>query len=652
MKINHQKYIGWLVQIDEQAFTVVEIGVDQGTLSLVDKDGTKATISFERFRELIHAEMAFDPDEDPRTRNQMLDKRDQLELSFKKGIVAAIRQLRGGGLSWSAAYAQLFLDFSEGSNSLHRVGRFPSLRTVQLWEKADRSKGEAALRPKHKNKGNRTPRFDLLFENITLEIIEDRFGTSDRMTATKLCKLARVIYKEKCKERGIRPGPCGHKSTKAIVRRLPHADIVKLRLGSAEARKQYLLAMKLQQIELPLERVEIDCTTLDLWCVDDEGDPVGRPTVCAAIDCATGIILGLQVAWSAPSSSLVARTMKEIFTPKLDAFFDRFGIQNRFQTVGSPQIIISDQGSENSGPLIASFLRSTAMDWAKCVPGHPDRKPFIERLMLELSRFITQFQGASQTSEIGAQKRTEIAQKEAIHTIHDVEEMLQRWRYDTYAIKQRRRVQNILKTKESPLAAWKSLSKRYFLPPAPPQSQVKEMFMVEAAVRVAEHDGIMYKNIRYASSELRAYLQRIGVRNKVQIRYDPHDIREIAVWDEIALEHFSVRTKRENCPAFSFAEVDNARKKFRTPEIEELETQAILAELQIYEDFKDKNRSGMSKKQRKALQTATTRHREILKLSDNVPGVDPTNAVKPKRAKPSLVMPNNMPQTKQSRKPH
>ncbi|SLN11016.1 hypothetical protein TRL7639_00048 [Falsiruegeria litorea R37] len=229
--------------------------------------------------------------------------------------------------------------------------------------------------------------------------------------------------------------------------------------------------------------------------------------------------------------------------------------------------------------------------------------------------------------------------------------MLQRWRYDTYAIKQRRRVQNILKTKESPLAAWESLAKRYIIPPAPPKAQIKEMFMVEDAVRVAEHDGIMYKNIRYASFELQTYLQRVGIRNKVQIRYDPNDIREIAVWDEIAREHFFVPTKRENCPALSFAQLDKARKALRTPEIEELETQAILAEQQIYEDFKDKNRKGLSKKRREAMQIAATRNVEFIERSNHAPGVDPTNAAKPKREKPSLVMPNNMPKTNKNRKP-
>ncbi len=62
----------------------------------------------------------------------------------------------------------------------------------------------------------------------------------------------------------------------------------------------------------------------------------------------------------------------------------------------------------------------------------------------------------------------------------------------------------------------------------------------------------MYKNICYASLELKNYLERVGVRNKVQILYDPNDIREIAVWDELAREFFFVPTKRENCPALPF----------------------------------------------------------------------------------------------------
>ncbi len=637
-----RQYIGWHVLIEEQTFTVVEIGVRDGSVSLTDKDGVYSHISFERFRELIHSEMAFDPNADARSLRRMLNASEQKELSFKKRVITAIRVHRGGGLTWQAAYNRLVLDFLDDKYTSFRANGFPSLRTVQSWDKLDRSKGDAGLRPKHTNKGNRAPRYDFLFEEVTYDLLEERFLTSDRMTVTSLARLAKAKYQKKCEELDLKPGPCGSKCVNAIIQLLPHADVVKLRLGSAEARKQYLLAMNLQKVEVPFARLEADSTTLDMWCVDDDGDPVGRPTVCAVIDCATGLILGLQVSWGAPSSSLTARTMKEVFVPKTDAFFDRYKIQNRFQAVGTPQLTVSDQGSENSGDIIGSVLSASAQDWLKCVPGQPDKKPFIERFFRELSRFITQFQGASQTSEIGAKKRTKIAEAEAVYTIREVEEMLQRWRYDIYAQKQRRRVQNILRTNESPIAAWNRLSRRHLLPPAPSAVQVREMFMVEEAVRVAERDGIMFKNIRYASCELKNYLERVGVRNKVQIRYDPNDIREIAVWDELAHEHFFVPTKRENCPALSFAQLDAARKALRTPDIEEIETQAILAELQIYEDFKDKADKLTSKK-RRAKQIAATRNKELIERSDRQPGEDPTNSAKRKRIKPTVSLPGNMP---------
>lgn len=643
------RYIGWRVLVDDKSFSVIEVGAPEGTLTLVDVDGTKVTIGNERFRDLIHAEMAFDPNEDANTRNQMLDKKDQLELSFRKRVLYAIRLLRGAHLTWSAAYTQLFLDFATDTYASRRVGGFPSLRTIKAWDSADRRKGEIGLRPRHHKKGNRTPRYDVLFEKITLDILEERFLTSDRMTITKLGELVKGLYKEKCKDLNIKPGPCGHKSVTAIVQSLPHADVVKLRLGSAEARKQYLLAMKVQQVALPFERVEADCTPLDLWCVDDDGDPVGRPTVCAAIDCATGILLGLQIAWGAPTSSLVARTIKEVFVPKSDEFFERFNITNRFQAIGTPQQIVSDQGSENSGPLIQSMMSSTWQDWLKCIPGQPDKKPFIERFFRELSRFITQFKGASQTSEIGPKKRTKLAQTEATYTIQEVEEMLQRWRYDVYAQKQRRRVQNILRTNESPFAAWTRLSRKHILPPAPNPAQVREMFMVEEAVRVAERYGIMYKNICYASFELRNYLERVGVRNKVQIRYDPNDIREIAVRDELIGDYFFVPTKRDNCPALSFAQLDKARKALKTQAHEEIQTQAILAEQQIYEDFNGRDHDPKSKRARtraqKAIQIAKEKNRELVERSDHNPGADPFNSTKRERVKPSFSMPSNMPNT-------
>ncbi|MEH6478439.1 MAG: Mu transposase C-terminal domain-containing protein, partial [Sneathiella sp.] len=155
--------------------------------------------------------------------------------------------------------------------------------------------------------------------------------------------------------------------------------------------------------------------------------------------------------------------------------------------------------------------------------------------------------------------------------------------------------------------------------------------------------------IRYASFELKKYLERAGVRNKVQIRFDPHDIREIAVWDEYAEEHFYVTTKIQGCPALSFAEVDQARKALRPPDHEELEIQSILAEMKIYEDFKVKDEKRTSKQKQKALAIAGTRNKEIIEQSKFKAGTNPYDAAQPKHVKPKLTLPENMPETTKRR---
>ncbi|NOE43234.1 hypothetical protein GS625_16175 [Ruegeria sp. HKCCD7319] len=84
--------------------------------------------------------------------------------------------------------------------------------------------------------------------------------------------------------------------------------------------------------------------------------------------------------------------------------------------------------------------------------------------------------------------------------------------------------------------------------------------------------------------------------------------------------------------------MDVARKALRTPDVEEIETQAILAELQIYEDFKDKA-DKLSSKKRRAKQIAATRNKELIERSDRLPGQDPTNSAKRKRIKPTVSLP-------------
>ncbi|MDV7144760.1 transposase family protein [Tropicimonas sp. TH_r6] len=642
MKTEAKMYIGWHVLVDERDYTVSEISVGHDAVTLVDGDGVDKTIRIKEFRDLAALELAYDPDENANDRKTLTTTEAQEVVQFRLSVLKRTNSLRfGDQLIWSATLAQLDIDFADHPIRLKR-GRPFSKRTIQEWQRNYRLKGDAGLRPKTKKCGNRTPRFDEVFEEITRDVLDQSFFSSDRMTITEACNIIRKRYQDACIKAGILPGPCGVKAVLSIIRRLPHADVVKMRLGSGEARRQYLLAMQIQKVSTPLERVEIDCTTLDIFCTDDEGEPIGRPTVCVALDCATGVPLGMQLGLGAPTQSLVARTLKECMSPTDSEFFDKHNIENRHSSFGKPQVVISDNGSEFSGLLIKTALVSSGIEWRKCVPGQPDKKPFVERFFLELSRFITRYPGATQTKCIPAKRRTEIAQKEACYTLQEIETILQVWRYDVYLRKSRRRVENVLRTQEAPMQSWDRLSRETFLPLAPTLHQLRGMFMVDTATRVAQHDGIRFKNIVYASFELANYLKRVEFPCEVRLRIDPNDIREIAVYDETLNEHFFVQAKDEDCPAISFDELDRIRRHCRSIENDELDSAALVSAMQLEEIFNPKEGKTALKRRHNRARGRARRDEVIEKTLEKI---DPKNLRKTSSKAPALgfSMPSNLP---------
>lgn len=606
-----QRYQGCLLRLDEKTYEVEDIQVEEGKVRLIDAEGLILKVSIDEFRTYISTGLVDDPQETAWQQHSLATRDEQEELQFRVRLLEESDRLKQLGLSWKARLPILKRKMSQDPRYQKRQKPFPSLRTVKGWQAIMRSKGISDLRPKTKLSGNRNARHDRIFEDIVLETAEEGYLASDRITVRQLARTAKTLYEEKCKHHRIPPRPCGEKVVRSIIGALPRNDVVKSRLGTVEARARNLQAVRLQRVEAPLERVELDCTTLDLWCVSEEGIPVGRPTVCAAIDCATGIILGLQVSWEAPNSSLVARTLYEVMLAKNDDFFDQHSIEHRYQAFGRPMAIFSDQGSENSGSIIESFVRNGGAEWRKVVPGQGDRKPFIERFFLELSRATTQLPGASQTSEIGPKERTALAQSEASYTLSEAETYLQRWRYDVYARTPRRRIQSAIGSSEAPIQAWKRLSKNQWISDPPTPTEVREMFMVQVVKRKAQRDGLQYKNIKYSSEALRDYISRMGPGIEVDLRINPHDIREIAVFDQGRMKHFYVRAKDENCPAISFAELDRIRKELDTSKTDELHAQAILAAMKL--DIHHK-----PGKNRTALQRAKAHAKEMKRDADIV----------------------------------
>lgn len=429
MTLLQKSFDGRYLRLDGELYRV--LGQEPGKPSMVleSSAGERFAMHVSDFRTHIalgNVSEAGEPEFGARLRSH----EESEEMAFRRYVLAHAARFREEGHTWPVALQRVRERLIREERFLERLQKFPKVRAVQIWRAEFTKRGSKALYDKRDNSGNRNDRHDRVFENIVFDLLEDQYLGSDRITVTSLCRQAKSLYLARCKEDGLKPAPHGRKVVESLIAELPHADVVKSRLGSKEARKRLLQAGRFQSIRAPFDRVEIDSTEADIFVIIDRDGATARPWITVAIDAATGLIVGLLISLERPTGMTTALTLREAMTPTEESFFERYGIESRLQAYGNLLTVVADQGSENKGDLIRRLISQTGIEYQLTIPAHPEKKPFVERLNRTLSDFIMQLPGATKTAEMPAKTRTNRAREEAALTFEEFVETVQRWRFD------------------------------------------------------------------------------------------------------------------------------------------------------------------------------------------------------------------------------
>lgn len=573
-----EKYDGRKILFGEVTHEVQGRVIGRQAMQLKSPDGVIHEISLDEFR--MHVSLGHvRGSETADGSHQFSGAENRFEASFRREVLKLAEQLGREGLKWNARHTRMKEKFLADPKFSSRAESFPGVRAIQKWQKAFVREGERSLSDQRYKSGNRTPRHDPLFEEIVFDFLEEEYRKSDRKTAKAVWRDAKSLYIDRCEKAGIEPGPHGYKVVQTLIASLPHDDVVKARLGGHEGAMRVLQAGHFARVKAPYERIEIDSTEVDIFVIVDEEGTVARPWVCAGIDCATGLIAGLQISLNAPSAVLTVLTIKEFLTPQTEVFFDQHNISNRHQFFGRPMDIVSDQGSENSGDVIESAVKAASFELSPNLPGKPNSKPFIERFFRTLNGFLTEFPGATTSSDMPNKQRIAKGMKEARLTFEEFESLVQKWRYDAHAIRPQRRIHSALRTTESPLKCLERLSKEFFVPEPPSPDEMNSLFFGGRASRILHRYGIEFNRIQYSSGALRRLCKEIGAGLELNIRFDATDIRVIAVISPLTKEWLFVSAKDLEIPKISFAELKLIRAQMAPDDDEYLSAARILTAL-------------------------------------------------------------------------
>lgn len=243
-----------------------------------------------------------------------------------------------------------------------------------------------ALAPKRR-RGNTTSRFGYLVESIISEAVQTAWETPGgtwRTVDAVFWKIVREKHPdlhalwEKKLDRDGRP-LVAMPSDRTLQRRLGSVDHYTRdhwRYGEAYARKRHAAYIRQVLPDMPLDIVDCDHVTLDVFLIDDDTPTAyGRPDLIAFRDRKTGCILGYSLSFGTPSFESFLEGLQNAWFPKNMSAYPglEWGYYGRFARLGV------DNALHLIGKNIAHAARELRFQIVEYRPGQPWMKGALER---------------------------------------------------------------------------------------------------------------------------------------------------------------------------------------------------------------------------------------------------------------------------------
>jgi putative transposase len=434
------------------------------------------------------------------------------------------------------AYVRAVIDLPNSSGHLEpvidkvwkRIGKpqdRPSYISVYRWKRKflDAGQDYRALIDNHGGKGNREPRHVREVVAICQKAIDNvylqRTGNSIQRTLEHAEYAVLEANKSRLPEERLKM------PTRRVIRRmianLSEFDKYAARHGNEAARHRFRNMKGHIFTSAPLERAEIDHTTLDLIVVDDRTNAVcGRPTVTVCVDDYTRMILGFYIGFKGPSYYAVAQCLKQCIRPKAD-LRDRYpNIDHDWPSFGVMRNLVCDNGLEFHGTSLEKGCLSLNINITHAPRRTPWAKGKVERVIGSLNRAVAHIAPGttfSNTQEKGDYDST----KHATVTLSALRAAITKWVVDVYHQQEHRMLET------TPAAMWTSSIR-----PEDIRHDTEDIDLDVALARSTAkrltHKGVTIDGLLYNSDELRDLRKLKGANVDVEVRVDDDDLG--AIW--------------------------------------------------------------------------------------------------------------------------
>jgi len=312
-----------------------------------------------------------------------------------------------------------------------------------------------------------------------------------------------------------------------VGRRIQALDIelkLEAKHGKRAARRLTTQYGEMPEPTVPLERVEIDHTLLDVLVIDPTDNLVlGRPTLTFCMDVTTRLPVGFSVSFEPPSYTTVMECLAQGIMPKTD-LCRRYETRHDWPIYGIPYMLVTDNGREFIGNDLADACACLGITLAHMPVRMPQFKGTIERQLGTISRmYVHAIPGTtfSNPKEKGDYDSTE----QACISLEDLERTLCLYLVDVYSFKLHEGIGT------TPYRKFQALTEDGFSPRLPESRNDLLVLLGRTTTRKIQPYGIEFEGLTYNETAL-ARLRLNDKEKAVKIKYDPRDLSRIYVFDE------------------------------------------------------------------------------------------------------------------------
>jgi putative transposase len=361
------------------------------------------------------------------------------------------------------------------------------LRTLQRWLQRYRTAGLAGLA--------RTPRADRGHHRLVPELQRFIEGLALRTPPPT----AAFIHRQVCAVAEAQGWAVPSYSTVyAIMQALDPALVTLAQAGTKAYREAFDLLYR-WEASSPNELWQADHSQLDVWLIDDRGQP-DKPWLTVILDDYSRAVAGFGLSFRAPSALQTALVLRQAIWRKVDPHWHICGIPAAFYT---------DHGSDFTSRHLEQVAIDLKMQLIFSQVGVPRGRGKIERFFQTVDQcFLCSVPGYAP------------AGRPMVIPSLTLPELTSRFR--TFVLDEYQQ-QSHSETGMAPQARWEAGG---FLPRLPDSlEQLDLLLLTVVKPRKVHQDGIHFQGFRYLDLTLAAY-----VGEAVTIRYDPHDLAEIRVF--------------------------------------------------------------------------------------------------------------------------